>query len=113
MYGEKFGQRRLDVTGFIDGAALNDGRLAVPMPWQPEARQRPRQHREGADCGELPEHIHSCQFTTRTIAVWRTRSFAKNDRKPRYARLDNWYCADKPSSNGPGHLYGLTRIPRG
>src|SRR5258707_14256555 len=42
---EKLGQRRLDVTGFIDGAALNDGRLAVPMPRQPEAGQRPRQHR--------------------------------------------------------------------
>src|SRR3981189_3693242 len=42
---EKFGQRRLDVTGFIDRAALNDGRLAVPMPRQPEAGQRPRQHR--------------------------------------------------------------------
>src|SRR5258708_4742454 len=41
---EKFGQRRLDVTGFIDRAALNDGRLAVPMPREPEPGQRPRQH---------------------------------------------------------------------
>src|SRR5260221_5847614 len=42
---EQFGQRRLDVTGFIGCAALNDGRLAVPMPGKPEAGQRPRQHR--------------------------------------------------------------------
>src|ERR1700730_1030356 len=42
---EKLGQRRLDVTGFIDSATLNDGRLTVPMPRKPEAGQRPRQHR--------------------------------------------------------------------
>src|SRR5258705_3907816 len=42
---EQFGQRRVDVTGFIGCAALNDGRLAVPMPGKPEAGQRPRQHR--------------------------------------------------------------------
>src|SRR5882757_1708328 len=41
---EKLGQRRLDVTGFIDGAALNDRRLTVPMPRKRKAGQRPRQH---------------------------------------------------------------------
>src|SRR3981081_1926954 len=44
-HSQKFGQRRLDVTGFIFGAALNDGALAVPMPRKPESGQRPRQHR--------------------------------------------------------------------
>src|SRR5258708_38670195 len=42
---EKLCQCRLDVTGFIDCAALNDGRLAVPVPRKPEAGQPPRQHR--------------------------------------------------------------------
>src|SRR6202166_4495418 len=42
---EKFGQRRLHITGFIDGAALNDRWLAVPMPRKPEPGQRPCQHR--------------------------------------------------------------------
>src|SRR5260370_13358202 len=42
---EQLGQRRLDITGFIGCAALNDGWLAVPMPGKPEAGQRPRQHR--------------------------------------------------------------------
>src|SRR6266436_650069 len=42
---EQLSQRRLDITGFIGGAALNDGRSAVPMPGKPEAGQRPRQHR--------------------------------------------------------------------
>src|SRR5205085_7839558 len=42
---EKFGQRRLDVTGFIDGAALNDDGFAVPMPREPEAGQCTSQHR--------------------------------------------------------------------
>src|SRR3981081_728893 len=42
---EKFGQRRLDVTGFIDCAALNHSGLTVPMPGKPEAGQRPCQHR--------------------------------------------------------------------
>src|SRR6266436_6248390 len=39
---EKLGQCRLDITCFIDGAALNDRTLAVPMPWKPETGQRPR-----------------------------------------------------------------------
>src|SRR5271169_3945870 len=42
---EKFGQRRLDVAGFIGRAALNDDRFAVPTPWKPEAGQCPRHHR--------------------------------------------------------------------
>src|SRR5258707_14338323 len=42
---EKLGQRRLDVTGFICGAALDHDGFAVPLPGQPEAGQRPRQHR--------------------------------------------------------------------
>src|SRR5216683_4929693 len=42
---EKFGQRRLDVTGFIDGAALDHGGLTVPVPGKPEAGQRPCQYR--------------------------------------------------------------------
>src|SRR5258708_35839530 len=42
---EKLSQRRLDVTGFIDGAALDHGGLAVPVPGKPEAGQRARQHR--------------------------------------------------------------------
>src|SRR5216683_505533 len=42
---EKFGQRRLDVTGVIDGAALDHRGPAVPVPGEPEAGQRPRQHR--------------------------------------------------------------------
>jgi len=42
---EKLGQRWLDVTSLIDCAALNDDILAVPMPGEPEASQRPRQHR--------------------------------------------------------------------
>src|SRR5436189_6321442 len=42
---DKFSQRRLHVTRFINGAALNDGRLAIPMPRKPEPGQRPRQHR--------------------------------------------------------------------
>jgi len=35
---EKLCQCRLDVTGFIDCAALNNGRLAVPVPRKPEGR---------------------------------------------------------------------------
>src|SRR5258708_39755991 len=42
---EKFGQCRLDVTGFICGAALNYDGFAVPLPGQPEAGERPGQHR--------------------------------------------------------------------
>src|SRR5205085_8181203 len=42
---EKLSQRRLDVSGFIDGTALNDNGFAVPMPWKPKSGQRPRQHR--------------------------------------------------------------------
>src|SRR5258708_16788130 len=42
---EKLSQRRLDVTGFIDGAALDHGGLAVPVPGKPEAGQRARPHR--------------------------------------------------------------------
>src|SRR5260370_22843597 len=42
---EQLSQRRLDITGLIDGAALNHSTLAVPMPGQPEASQRSRQHR--------------------------------------------------------------------
>src|SRR5882757_6062559 len=41
---EKLGQRRLDVTGFVDGTALNDSSLTVPMPRKRKAGQRPRQH---------------------------------------------------------------------
>src|ERR1700676_3747879 len=42
---DKFSQCRLYVTGLVDCAALNDGRVAVPTPRKPEAGQRPRQHR--------------------------------------------------------------------
>src|ERR1700688_4350352 len=42
---EEFGQRRLHVSGFVDGAALDHGRLAVPVPGQPETGQRARQYR--------------------------------------------------------------------
>src|SRR6267378_653775 len=42
---EQFSQRGLNVAGFVDGAALDHRRLAVPMPRQAEAGQRPRQHR--------------------------------------------------------------------
>src|SRR3981189_2022725 len=42
---EKFGQRRLDVTSFIDCAALNHSGLTVPMPGKPEAGRGPCQHR--------------------------------------------------------------------
>src|ERR1700731_1944817 len=42
---EKLCQCRLDVSGFIDCATLNNGRLAVPVPRKPEAGPRPRQHR--------------------------------------------------------------------
>src|ERR1700752_4397787 len=44
-HGEQFSQRRLDIAGLVDGAALDHRGLAVPMPWQAEAGQRPRQHR--------------------------------------------------------------------
>src|ERR1700745_2486224 len=42
---EQFSQGRLNVTGLVDGAALDHRRLAVPMPREAEAGQRPRQHR--------------------------------------------------------------------
>src|SRR5437879_4601538 len=42
---EQFGQRRLHVAGLVDGAALDYRRLAIPMPRQAEAGQRPRQYR--------------------------------------------------------------------
>src|SRR5450756_3217954 len=44
-HSDQFGQRRLDIPRFIDGAALDHGGLAVPVPGQPEPGQRPRQHR--------------------------------------------------------------------
>src|SRR5437588_129796 len=44
-YREQFSQRRLNVAGLVDGAALDHRGLAVPMPRQAEAGQRPRQHR--------------------------------------------------------------------
>src|SRR5882757_2974503 len=42
---EQFGQGRLHVAGLVDGAALDHRRLAIPMPRQAEAGQRPHQHR--------------------------------------------------------------------
>src|ERR1700704_6662368 len=42
---EQFSQRRLHVASLVDGAALDHRRVAVPMPRQAEAGQRPRQHR--------------------------------------------------------------------
>src|SRR3569833_1399304 len=42
---EKFGQRRLDIAGLVDGTALDHGGPAVPSPRQTEARQGTRQHR--------------------------------------------------------------------
>src|SRR5258705_13902744 len=42
---EQLGHCRLTVTGLVDGAALDHRRLAVPMPRQAEAGQRPRQPR--------------------------------------------------------------------
>src|SRR5437588_3695670 len=42
---EQFSQGRLHVAGFVDGTALDHHRLAIPMPRQAEAGQRPRQHR--------------------------------------------------------------------
>src|SRR5260370_24385902 len=41
---EQLGQRRLDITGLIGGAALHDGSPALPMPGKPPARQRPHPH---------------------------------------------------------------------
>src|ERR1700740_1071668 len=41
---QQFSQRRLHVAGFVDRAALDYRRLAVPMPRQAEAGQRPPQH---------------------------------------------------------------------
>jgi hypothetical protein len=41
---EKLDQRPLDLIGFIDCAALSHRDLALPMPGQREAGQRPRQH---------------------------------------------------------------------
>src|ERR1700748_3824393 len=43
--GEQLGETRLHIAGFIRRAALDDRRLAVPMPRQAEARQRARQDR--------------------------------------------------------------------
>src|ERR1700716_675190 len=40
---QKLGKCRLDITGLIDRATLNDGGVPVPVPWQPEAGQRARQ----------------------------------------------------------------------
>src|SRR5258707_6662911 len=42
---EKLSQGRLDVTGLIGRAALNDDRLTVPLPRKSKASQRPCQHR--------------------------------------------------------------------
>src|SRR2546427_3865384 len=43
--GDHLLARRLDVTGLVGGAALQDRRVAVPTPWNAEACQRLRQHR--------------------------------------------------------------------
>src|SRR5438874_1545078 len=43
--GDHLLTRRLDVTSFVSGAALQDRRPAVPPPGNAEARQRLRQHR--------------------------------------------------------------------
>src|SRR4051812_34087850 len=45
-YGDHLLSRRLDVTGLVDGAVLQARRPAVPPPWNAEARQRLRQHRQ-------------------------------------------------------------------
>src|SRR5258708_1652171 len=42
---EQFGQRRLDIAGLVNGAALNDCRFAVPVPRQSETGQRPHEYR--------------------------------------------------------------------
>ena len=44
-HSEQFSQGRLNVAGLVDGTTLDHRRLALPMPRQAEAGQRPRQHR--------------------------------------------------------------------
>src|SRR6266481_3577477 len=42
---QQLGQRRLNIIRLIDGAALDDGGVAVPLPGHAEARQCTRQDR--------------------------------------------------------------------
>src|ERR1700761_6383792 len=43
--GEQIGERRLDVAGFVDRAAVDHRRLAAPSPEQTEARECAGQQR--------------------------------------------------------------------
>src|SRR5436190_3488540 len=48
--GNHFGPGRLDVAGFVPGAALQDHRLTVPAPWHAEAGQCLAEYRRVEGC---------------------------------------------------------------